>query len=379
MRSGFHQLRIKEEDIPITTFRTRYGHFEFQVMSFGLTNAPVVFMDLMNRVCKSYLDKFVIVFIDDILVCSKDEEEYKKHFKIILELLKKERLVFMLILPRSKPLRVGLHQKTPTELTQKDKKYEWGKEEEEAFQTLKQKLCSVPILALPEGTKAFVVYCNASLKGYGAMLMQREKVIAYASRLFLLWAYILIPLTEISLATGDFSLDSQIGDGGFGVVHIGRLSDRWQNHEAAIKRLDNSDHQGKKEFLNELRLISRDSQITGPELIRDTTEKIVQIKNRLLTARIRQKSYADRRTKPLECEVGDMVLLKSQWKLLIEKLSNLRKVGYLSLKFVGIRKEDKNLLGSVRIRLRKSTLMSLQVRTKQGKRISRAEHRDDAP
>ncbi|GJS28179.1 putative reverse transcriptase domain-containing protein [Tanacetum coccineum] len=92
LRSRYHQLRIKEEDIPITAFRTRYGHFEFQVMPFGLTNAPAVFMDLMNRVCKPYLDKFVIMFIDDILVYSKEEEEHRKHLKIILELLKKERL-----------------------------------------------------------------------------------------------------------------------------------------------------------------------------------------------------------------------------------------------------------------------------------------------
>ncbi|GKA59947.1 putative reverse transcriptase domain-containing protein [Tanacetum coccineum] len=90
--SGYHQLRIKEEDILITAFRTRYGHFEFQVMPFGLTNAPTVFMDLMNQVCKLCLDKFVIVFIDDILVYSKDEEGHGKHLKIILELLKKERL-----------------------------------------------------------------------------------------------------------------------------------------------------------------------------------------------------------------------------------------------------------------------------------------------
>ncbi|GJS26720.1 putative reverse transcriptase domain-containing protein [Tanacetum coccineum] len=92
LRLGYHQLRIKEDDISITAFRTRYGHFEFQVMPFGLTNAPAVFMDLMNRVCKPYLDKFVIVFIDDILVYYKDEEEHGKHLKIILELLKKERL-----------------------------------------------------------------------------------------------------------------------------------------------------------------------------------------------------------------------------------------------------------------------------------------------
>ncbi|GJX35670.1 putative reverse transcriptase domain-containing protein, partial [Tanacetum coccineum] len=91
LRSGYHQLRIKEEDIPITAFRTQYGHFEFQVMPFGLTNVPAVFMDLMNRVCKPYLDKFVIMFIDDILVYSKDEEEYGKHLKTILELHKKEK------------------------------------------------------------------------------------------------------------------------------------------------------------------------------------------------------------------------------------------------------------------------------------------------
>ncbi|GJU96912.1 putative reverse transcriptase domain-containing protein [Tanacetum coccineum] len=177
------QLRIKEEDIPITAFRTRYGHFEFQVMPFGLTNAPAVFMDLVNRVCKLYLDKFVIVFIDDILVYSKDKEEHGKHLKIILELLKKERFGVHVDPAKIEAIkRFSLISKPLTKLTQKNKKYEWGKEEEEAFQTLKQKLYSAPILALPEGTEDFMVYYDASLKGYGAVLMQREKVIAYASR-----------------------------------------------------------------------------------------------------------------------------------------------------------------------------------------------------
>nr|GEV05467.1 putative reverse transcriptase domain-containing protein [Tanacetum cinerariifolium] len=203
LRSGYHQLHIKEEDISITAFRTRYGHFEFQVMRFGLTNVTAVFMELMNRVCKPYLDKFVIVFIDDILVYSNDEEEHGRYLKIILELLKKKKLYakfskcdFWLdlvqflghVIDRSgvhvdpakiKAIKNWAAPTMPTEpltkLTQKDKIYEWGKEKDEVFQTLKQKLCSAPILALPEGTKDFVAYCDTSLKGYGAVLMQREK------------------------------------------------------------------------------------------------------------------------------------------------------------------------------------------------------------
>nr|GEV07200.1 reverse transcriptase domain-containing protein [Tanacetum cinerariifolium] len=174
---------------------------QLQVMPFGLTNALAVFMDLMNRVCKPYLDKFIIVFIDDILVYSKDVEKHEKHLKIILELLKKERLYakfskceFWLdsiqflghVIDRSgvhvdpakiESIKIWAALTTPTEV----RKYEWGKEEE-AFQTLKQKLCSAQILVLPKGTEDFVVYYDACLKGYGAVLMQREKVIAYASR-----------------------------------------------------------------------------------------------------------------------------------------------------------------------------------------------------
>ncbi|GJS70052.1 putative reverse transcriptase domain-containing protein [Tanacetum coccineum] len=138
LRSGYHQLRVREQDIPKTAFRTRYGHYEFQVMPFGLTNTPAVFMDLMNRVCKPYLDKFVIVFIDDILIYSKDEREHEEHLKAILELLKEEKLYA------------------------KFSKCEFwipkGEKEENAFQLIKQKLCSAPILALPEGSEDFVVY-----------------------------------------------------------------------------------------------------------------------------------------------------------------------------------------------------------------------------
>ncbi|GJU31327.1 putative reverse transcriptase domain-containing protein [Tanacetum coccineum] len=201
--SGYHQLRIHEEDIPITAFRTRYGHYEFQVMPFGLTNAPAVFMDLMNRVWKPYLDKFVIVFIDDILIYSKNKEEHGEHLKTILNLLRREKLYakfskcdFWLdfvqflghVIDSSgvhvDPAKIEAIKNwaAPTTPTEKNKPYVWGDDEEEAFQTLKLKLCSAPILSLPEGSEDFVVYCDASLKGFGAVLMQREKVIAYASR-----------------------------------------------------------------------------------------------------------------------------------------------------------------------------------------------------
>nr|GEW17927.1 RNA-directed DNA polymerase homolog [Tanacetum cinerariifolium] len=92
MRSGYHQLRVPEGYILKMAFKTRYGQYEFQVMPFGLTNAPAVFMDLMNRVFKPYLDKLVIVFIDDIHIYLKDEKEHEEHLKAILELLKKEEL-----------------------------------------------------------------------------------------------------------------------------------------------------------------------------------------------------------------------------------------------------------------------------------------------
>nr|GEX11900.1 putative reverse transcriptase domain-containing protein [Tanacetum cinerariifolium] len=199
LRSGYHQLRVMDEDIPKTAFKTRYGHYEFQVMPFGLTNAPAVFMDLMNRVCKPYLDKFVIVFIDDILIYSRNKEEHTNHLSQGLHVDPAKIKAVKNWASPTTPTKIrqflGLTgyycrfikdftkiAKSLTILTQKDKKFVWGKDQEMTFQILKQKLCEAPILALPEGNDDFVVYCDASIQGLGAVLMQREKVIAYASQ-----------------------------------------------------------------------------------------------------------------------------------------------------------------------------------------------------
>ncbi|KAD3641214.1 hypothetical protein E3N88_30438 [Mikania micrantha] len=188
LRSGYHQLRIQEEDIPKTAFRTRYGHYEFLVMPFGLTNAPAVFMDLMNRVCKPYLDKFVIVFIDDILIYSKTQEEHADHLRRVLELLKKEQLYakfskcdfwicevqFLGHVVNEKGIHVD-----PAKI-EAIKNWTAPKTPTEVRQFLG--LAGAPILSLPDGCEDFVVYCDASKQGLGCVLMQREKVIAYASR-----------------------------------------------------------------------------------------------------------------------------------------------------------------------------------------------------
>ncbi|GKB21782.1 putative reverse transcriptase domain-containing protein [Tanacetum coccineum] len=165
LRSGYHQLRVHEDDIPKTAFRTRYGHFEFTVMPFGLTNAPAVFMDLMNRVCRPYLDKFVIVFIDDILIYSKTQEEHVEHLRLVLGLLKKEKLYAKFSKCEFWLREVqflghvingnGIHV-DPSKIEAKCKTFDWGEEHELAFQTLKDKLCNAPVLALPDRPKDFV-------------------------------------------------------------------------------------------------------------------------------------------------------------------------------------------------------------------------------
>nr|GEW30600.1 hypothetical protein [Tanacetum cinerariifolium] len=166
LRSGYHQLRVHEDDIPKTTFRTYYGHFEF-IDPFGLTNTPAIFMDLLNRICRPYLDKFMIVFIDDILVYSKTLEEHEMHLGLVLEFLKKEKLYAKFLSVNS-----GCEKYSFQDMIGR----------ENVFQTLKDKLCNEPVIAPPDGLEDFVVYCDASELGLGCVLTQRGKMIAYASR-----------------------------------------------------------------------------------------------------------------------------------------------------------------------------------------------------
>ncbi|GJT79058.1 putative reverse transcriptase domain-containing protein [Tanacetum coccineum] len=173
LRSGYHQLRVREEDIPNTAFRTRYGHYEFQVMSFGLTNAPAVFMDLMNLVCKPYLDRFVIVLIDHILIYSKSRKEHEGNLKLILsEGIHVDPAKIESIKDWASP-------KTPTEIRQFLSLAGYYRRFIEGFSKIARPMTK---LTQKSGSENFVVYCDASHKGLGAVLMQREKVIAYASR-----------------------------------------------------------------------------------------------------------------------------------------------------------------------------------------------------
>jgi hypothetical protein len=233
LRSGYHQIKIRANDIPKTAFSTRYGLCEYLVISFGLTNAPSYFMYLMNSVFMPELDKFVVVFIDDILVYSKNEDAHTKHLHTVLQRLRDHHLYAKLskcdfwmreikllghtisqngisvdpekvqeVMDWKPPTTVrqirsflglaGYYQrfildfsmiaKPMTKLLKKGVKFEWSQKCEDAFHALRQHLTIAPVLAQPDNTKSFDVYCDASGTGLGCVLMQDNRVIAYASR-----------------------------------------------------------------------------------------------------------------------------------------------------------------------------------------------------
>ncbi|GJX96623.1 putative reverse transcriptase domain-containing protein [Tanacetum coccineum] len=364
-------------------------------MPFGLTNALAIFMDLMNRVCKPHLDKFSIVFIDHILIYSKSKEDHEVHLKLVLALLKKEKLF-------------AKFSKCEFWLEEKDQKYEWGVEQNETFQTLKDNLCNAPILPLLDTSEDFVVYCDASNQGLGCVLMQRGKVITYASQQ--------LKIHEKNYTTHDLKLGSVVFAlntwrhylyGTKSVIYTEHKSlqhifdqkelnmrqRRWielfrdSNCEiryhprkadvevdvlsrkervkprrvrvmpmtiqssvkdkilvaqsemsmavnASVEMLCGLDQPMEKNEDGGLYFIDRiwvplvgsvrtlimdkahaSSQLIGPVLVQETTDKVVLIKERLQAARDHQKSYANNRRKPLEFEVFDQVLLKvSPWK-----------------------------------------------------------------
>jgi hypothetical protein len=232
LRSEYHQLRIQESDITKTVFRTRYGLYEYTVMSFGLTNAPAYFMYLMNKVFMEYLGKFVVVFIDDILIFSKTEEEHENHLRLVLEKLRSNQLyakfskcefwltevtflghvisaggvlvdlgkvrdVLNWMPPTSVPeiqSLLGLAgyyrqflkdfskaAKPMTKLLEKNKAFEWTEECQTSFEELKKYLTSAPVLILSDLIKKFDIYCNASRRRLGCVLMQEGQVVCYAS------------------------------------------------------------------------------------------------------------------------------------------------------------------------------------------------------
>nr|GEY04081.1 putative reverse transcriptase domain-containing protein [Tanacetum cinerariifolium] len=314
----------------------------------------------MNRVCKPYLDKFVIVFINDIMIYSKSKQEHEEHIKLILELLKKEQLYAKFskcefwspkvqflghVIDSQGFLKIA---KSMTKLTQNEVKFDWGDKEKAAFQLIKQKLCSAPILALPEGSKDFIVYYDASIKGLGVVLMKTEKRSfqkAIGTRLDMSMAYHLQTdvQNERTIQTLEDMLCTCVIDFGNG----------WKRHLPLIEfSYNNSYHASIKAALFEA-LYGRkfrspvcwaeveDAQLTGPELVHETTEKIVQIKQRIKAARDRQKSYADVRRKPLEFQDGDRVMLKVHNTFHVSNMKKCLSDEPLAIPLDEIRTDDK--------------------------------------
>jgi hypothetical protein len=233
LRSGYHQIRIKEEDIHKTAFRTGYGHYEFIMVPFGLTNAPVVFICLMNVIFGNYLDKFVIVFLDDILIYSEFEEEHEHHLRLVLQVLREHQLYsklskcyfyqkqihylghiileqgiavdpekikairglptpinvskvrsFMGLVGYYRRFIVGISKIAHhvTSLQKKGTKFEWTPKCEENFNLLKELLTSARVLKIVDPNESFVVCIDACKEGLGGVLMQNGHFIGYESR-----------------------------------------------------------------------------------------------------------------------------------------------------------------------------------------------------
>ncbi|XP_062028654.1 uncharacterized protein LOC133744583 [Rosa rugosa] len=327
LRSGYHQLRVKDEDIPKTAFRTRYGHFEFVVMPFGLTNAPATFMDLMNRMFSPYLDKFVVVFVDDILVYSKTLEDHDRHLRIVLQILREKELFAKFekfskdgvsvdpskveaVMNWGQPTTVtevrsflglaGYYRRfiegfasiasALTKLTRKDVQFVWTEKCERAFNELKRRLTTAPVLTIPTSGKANVVADALSRKPKGIVASVLEDMLRACVLDFKGSWEDHLPLIEFSYNN---SYHSSIGMAPYEALYGRPCRSPICWAEAG------------------------DKVLLGPEIVQETTEKISVIRDRIRTAQSRQKSYADLKRRHVEFNEGDHVFLKgdASWEL----------------------------------------------------------------
>ncbi|GJT87452.1 putative reverse transcriptase domain-containing protein [Tanacetum coccineum] len=295
--SGYHQLRVHEDAIPKTAFRTRYGHFESTVMPFGLTNAPAVFMDLMNRVCKPYLGRFVIVFIDDILTYSKSKEEHEVHLKLVLESLRKEKLYakfskceFWLEEVHFLGHVVNHNVFTWTRSSVKDKilttPSETSKVENAPAEMLRD--LDQQMEKRADDCKANVVVDALSRKERVKPRHVRAMTMTIQSR-----------VRGMILAAQRSVMDEAMHQDNGKEWNSGddQLRLRWMIYLVVL-----ADAAGSADI--------RGSSLIGPELVQEITDKVVLVKEKPKAARDRPKSYVDYRRKPLEFEVGGRVLLK---------------------------------------------------------------------
>ncbi|GJZ97939.1 putative reverse transcriptase domain-containing protein [Tanacetum coccineum] len=299
LQSGYHQLRVHEDDIPKTAFRTRYGQFEFTVMPFGLTNAPTVFMDLMNRVCKPYLDKFFIVFIDDILIYSKTKEDHEVHLKLVLELLKKERLYakfskcefwlqevhFLSHVVNHNDIHVdpSMKRDIPTYVSKCLTCPKVKAEHQRPSGLLQQP--EILEWKWDNITKDFIMKLPRMKSGHDTIWVIVDRLTKSAHFLATYEDYSMEKLARLYI-------DEIFARHG---VPVSIISDRDGRFEALNGRKCRSPVLWAK--IGESRLI-------GPELVQETTDKVVLIEEKLKAARDRQKSYADNRHTPLEFKVS---------------------------------------------------------------------------
>ncbi|GJX05300.1 ty3-gypsy retrotransposon protein [Tanacetum coccineum] len=320
MTTSYHQLRVHEDAIPKTTFQTRYRHFESTVMPFGLTNAPAVFMDLMNRVYKPYLGRFVIIFIGDIMAYSRSKEEHEVHLKLVLESLRKEKLYAKF--SKSNVMGDALSRKERMKsrrvrgmiLTAQSEAFKQENVLTERLHGLEQQMERKGDENLYFMDRIWVLLVGNVMDEAHASSKEWN---SGDDQLRLRWMIYLVVLADAVESVRD----------AIGFEYCLESSNGWTK---GTYDLDFGGHN--KGMSPVLWAKSRESSLIGPELVLETIDKVVLIKEKLKVARDRQKSYVDFRRKPLESEVGDCVLLKvSPWKGIVR----LGKKGKLAPRYVG--------------------------------------------